>query len=138
MDREKLPYPISPSEVGRKGIGLRVKSVRGPFFRAPGVLAIEQQRRARSFPYPSPEGPWDFQAAKRETALQHDCHELPDTGKLRGAIRPLQKGQYHMHRLIRTFADIKDNREKGSLASLCMCSLRIPLSGGIQNLKKVP
>ena len=96
----------------------------------------EEQRGGKNYPYPSPEGPWDFKALKRETGCNMIIMSYLTQPSFEAQSDRFKKGQYHNARLIRTFTDIKDIREKGLFGVLMYVQSPYPLGGGIQNLKK--
>ena len=103
-----------------------------------GLNTYYEEQRGAKKPLPTPllKDRWDFKALKRETGCNMIVMSYLTQASFEAQSDRFKKGQYHNARLIRTFADIRDIREKGLFGVLMYVQSPYPLGGGIQNLKK--
>ncbi|MEN3943983.1 membrane dipeptidase [Prosthecobacter sp. SYSU 5D2] len=101
-----------------------------------GLGTYYDTHRGKGHPYPSPEGPWDFKPLKQETGCNMVIMSYSTQASFDNQSERFKEGLYKNARIIRTFADIREIREKGEFGVLMYVQSPYPMGGGIQNLEK--
>jgi microsomal dipeptidase-like Zn-dependent dipeptidase len=99
-----------------------------------GLGTYYDTQRGQGHPYPSAEGPWDFKPLKQETGCNMVVMSYSTQASFEGQSDRFAKGLYRNARIIRTFSDIREVREKAEFGVLMYVQTPYPLGGGIQNL----
>ncbi len=101
-----------------------------------GLGTYYDTQRGEGHPFPSPEGPWDFKALKKETGCNMVIMSYTTQASFESQSDRFRKGQYLNSRIIRTFGDVREIRDTGEFGVLMYVQKPYPLGGGTQNLAK--
>lgn len=96
----------------------------------------EEGKDGRGHPYPVPGGPWDFKPLKQETGCNMIVMSYRTQASFEAQAEAFEKGRFQNARLIRTFDDIRQVRDKGEFGVMMYVQSPYPLGGGTQNVEK--